>query len=94
MPYQYFHIAFEACAAHLWLLRLSVEALARICAHSLTFVGQVKGSGITNRRRAGHDEGEETGYDGEGSESHGFKYVFVVLITHNANVSIDHEGGQ
>ena len=88
MPYQYFHFAFEACAAHLWLLRLSVEALARICA-LLTFLLQV-----TNRRRASHDEGEETGYDGEGSESHGFKYVFVVLITHNANVSIDHEGGQ
>ena len=88
------HIAYVACAAHYWLVRLTVEALDRVVALSLTFLFQVEGPGFTDRRRAGHDEGEETGYDGEDSELHGFKYIFVVLITYSANVSIDHEGDQ
>ena len=51
-----------------------VEAPFRF-AFALTFLDRV--DRIANRRRVGHDEGEEAGYYGEDSESHGSKYVLL-----------------
>ena len=66
------------------MLRLVVVAPIGLFG-ALSLLDRVEG--IANRRRVGHDEGEQVGYDGEDSKSHGF----VVLITHDENVSIDHE---
>ena len=63
-----------------WAARLNLPGVVVdtpvIIVGALTFLeGRVKG--ITNRRRVCHDKGEEAGYDGEESESHGFEYVLL-----------------